>query len=401
MQKEDVITSQKTHDKPPDAGERAKEPRDAAPEERTEGPRRADLTRLTRPLGTPFGALIIAGVGLLVLGILYTLYFARPVLLPVVLAVLLAYLLKPVVRTLHRTGLPTAIGAALVLLGFVLVTGYGTFRLAGPAAEWIGNAPDNLRTAEQKLRGLKKPVEAVSRATEEIEKITDMDEGEEAPEVQVAETPLSKTVLGQTRVFFAGAVITLFLLYFLLAAGDLLLRQLVRSLPRFHQKRTAVIISRRTERELSRYLFTMGLINIGLGCAIGLGMYLLGMPNPILWGVMAAFLNFIPYLGPLVGVAIVSLVAVVSFDTTSHILAAPLVYFGLNAIEGSLITPIIMGQRLKLNPIFILLSLTFWGWLWGIPGALLAVPLLATFKIVCDNIDILTPVGEFLGANGR
>jgi predicted PurR-regulated permease PerM len=394
-----VITSQKKADRPPDTVQRAEEPRAATEGERARGRQEPDLTRLTRPLGTPFGALIIAGVGLLVLGILYTLYFARPVLLPVVLAVLLAYLLRPAVRTLSRTGLPTPIAAGFVLAMLVLVTGYGTSRLAGPAADWISNAPGNLRTAERKLRGLKKPVEAVNRATEEIEKITDVDNGREPPEVQVAETPLAKTVLGQTRVFFAGAVITLFLLYFLLAAGDLLLRQLVRVLPRFHQRRTAVIISRRTERDLSTFLFTMGMINIGLGCAIGLGMHLLGMPNPILWGVMAAFLNFIPYLGPLVGVAIVSLVAVVSFDSTAHILAAPLVYFGLNAIEGSLVTPFIMGHRLKLNPIFILLSLTFWGWLWGIPGALLAVPLLATFKIICNNIELLAPVGEFLGAN--
>jgi predicted PurR-regulated permease PerM len=138
-------------------------------------------------------------------------------------------------------------------------------------------------------------------------------------------------------------------------------------------------------------------VNVGFGIAVGSGLWLVGMPNPILWGILAGVLNYVPYLGGLVGYIIVGFVALTVFDTTGRALMAPGVYFLLNIIEGNIITPAILGRELTLNPVMIFAWLIFWGWIWGIPGALLAIPLLTMTKIIADNIEILTPLGSFLG----
>ena len=187
------------------------------------------------------------------------------------------------------------------------------------------------------------------------------------------------------------------LLYFLLASGDLFLRKLVRVLPRLSDKKRAIEIARQTEGHISTYLSTVTLINIALGLIVGVAMHLVGMPNAILWGVMAGLLNFIPYLGALATAGILAIVSVLTFDSLGRALVAPLLYLAINTVEGYLVTPMLLGRRLTLNPVVIFLGIILWGWLWGIPGALLAVPILATFKIFCDQIEPLAPIGEFLG----
>ncbi|MBA3968203.1 MAG: AI-2E family transporter [Nitrospirales bacterium] len=130
---------------------------------------------------------------------------------------------------------------------------------------------------------------------------------------------------------------------------------------------------------------------------VGIAMYLLGMPNPILWGAMAALLTFIPYLGHMFGIIVVMLVAALTFDEVSHVFLVGGVYGGLAFAEGWFATPMILGQRLEINPVVLLIGLMLWGWIWGIGGVLLAVPLLVAFKIFCDHVDPLSSVGDFLG----
>ncbi|MDP9292351.1 MAG: AI-2E family transporter, partial [Verrucomicrobiota bacterium] len=130
--------------------------------------------------------------------------------------------------------------------------------------------------------------------------------------------------------------------------------------------------------------------------AVGTAVYFLGLPNPILWGTMAAALNFVPYLGALTGIIAMTLGAVLSFDSLAWALVFPATYLAIATLEGNFITPFILGKSLTINPIMIFIGLMFWGWMWGIAGALLAVPILATFKIFCDHIEPLAPVGEFL-----
>jgi predicted PurR-regulated permease PerM len=177
--------------------------------------------------------------------------------------------------------------------------------------------------------------------------------------------------------------------------------KLVKILPTLDDKKRAVEIYRQIEVDVSTYLSVVTLINIGFGCVIGVSMYLLGMPNPLLWGVMAAVLAYIPYLGALVGIVTVTIVAILTFDDIYRIIMVPIVYFILDNIQGNLIMPMVLGGRLALNPVVIFIWLIFCGWIWGITGALLAVPLLAIIRIISDKVEQLAPIGEFLGSESK
>lgn len=339
----------------------------------------------------------VATGGLFVLAFLVALDAASVFLIPIILAHLLDRLLSPLVRAGEQMGVPDPVGAAIVLVLFLGMLGAGGYYLSGPAMEWMESAPRKLRIAQYKLQGVTEPVEKIKEAAKEVEKATGGDtEGQQEVQVQESES-LQSMLVSRTTTFVSGLLITIFLLYFLLASGDLLVRKVVRVLPVLHQKKNAVRIIGSIERELSRYLGMIFLINVGLGVAVGAAMYLIGMPNPMLWGALAGILNFIPYLGPAVNITVVGLVAFVSFQGVGYAILAPLSYLVLNGLEASLVTPAVIGWRLQLNPVVIFIALTFWAWIWGIIGALLAIPLLASIKITCDRIEVLQPVGELLG----
>ena len=362
---------------------------------------RPDLTRFLDLFSGPVDVRSLTLTGIFILLVMYTLYFTRSFLLPVVLAFLLTFLLAPVVRGLHRIRVPEAIGAALVILAVLSGVVYGVYSLSAPAGDWIERAPDGLRRVERRVRDLQRPVSEVREAAEQVQEQVEEMAGQgrqgRRTEVQVEGRTLTGVVFTQTQAFLAGAVVTIILLYFLLASGDLFLRKLVRVLPRLSDKKAAIEIARDMEEHISTYLVTMTLINIGLGIAVGTAMRLADMPNPVLWGVTAAVMNFVPYLGPLVTLGMITLVSLLTFEDLGRAAVAPGLYLGLNALEGYLVTPMLLGRRLLLNPVVIFLGIIFWGWLWGIPGALLAVPILVTFKIFCDHIGPLAPIGEFLG----
>jgi predicted PurR-regulated permease PerM len=319
--------------------------------------------------------------------------------MPIVLALLLSFLLAPAVQGLTQLRLPEPLGAAVVLLAILGVAGLGTYGLWEPATQWIQQLPKSVRQIEAKMRPVKQSVEELSETTKKVEEITQVGSGT-APttvEVNVQRPSLTGTVINQTLSLLATVGAVTILLYFLLASGDLFLLKLVRVLPRLEDKKIAVAIVREVRHDISRYLSTITLINAGLGLAVGITMSWLGMPNPVLWGVMTGCFNFIPYLGAVSSAIILTLVALLTFDGLDRALLVPSMFMGLTTLEGFFVTPMIVGQRLTLNPVAIFIWLTFWGWLWGVPGMLLAVPLLATLKIVCDHIRPLNPVGEFLG----
>jgi predicted PurR-regulated permease PerM len=349
-----------------------------------------------RHTGVPFHIRSIALVGIFILAVLYTIYLARAVLLPIILALLLTFLLRPLIRLLKKIKIPEVAGSSIIILVLIGMVGYGTEQLAPPADDWINRAPETLHSVEKKMRSLTSPVQKVTKTAEELQQMTASGDKEKS-KVEIKEKPklLDKLFEGVQGFFAIGAVMGI-LLFFLLASGDIFVEKISVMFPRKQDKKEIVSIVADIERSMSKYLLTVTVINITEGIVVGAVMYMLGMPNPVLWGVMATFLIFIPYLGPLTGIAVVGIVSLLTFDNVGKALLAPGLYFIVEALQGQIITPIVLGRKFELNPVIIFIWLIFWGWAWGIPGALIAVPLLTLFKILCDHVEALGPVGKFL-----
>ncbi|HST31109.1 MAG TPA: AI-2E family transporter [Chthoniobacterales bacterium] len=344
----------------------------------------------------PFDVRSLALTGLFVLAIFYTMYFMRSILLPLVLALLLSYLIRPLVRAFARIHIPPSVSAAIILLSLVTWVGYGLSFLATPAADWLAKAPYSLHQLQSKLVPLQRPLQNVSKARGEIEKLTTPAGADAKPEVEVKTHPIADILYWRTPEFIGSTALLIILLYFLLAYDGVFLAKLIKLLPTLADKKRAVSIATEIEANVSRYLLTVTLINIGLGIAVGTAAGIFGLPNPSMWGAMVAILNFVPYLGALTGIICMTLGALLSFDSVGYALLFPAIYLTFAALEGNFITPWVMGRSLTLNPVIVLLSLTFWGWMWGIVGIILAVPILAAFKIFCAHIKPIEPIAEFL-----
>lgn len=341
----------------------------------------------------------VALVGILVLSACVAIYFAQSLLFPIVGAVLLNLVLSPLVRVMHRRGVPRAAGAGLVLLGLIAVIGAGGYALSGPVRSWVGRAPEMAQAAEKQVRGLRGPMQRVAAA---LERVGDLGSDEADDRLEVTVDPgmggLLQRLIGVISPVLIGFASALILAFFLLAAGDSFLRTLVGVMPRERDKRRARTIVSEIQHEISRYLVTITLINSGLGLAVGTALHVVGLPDAVLWGALAGVLNFIPYVGALIGISIVAGVSLLTFEDGGQVLMAPLAYFTLTSIEAWLVTPALVGRRLQLNSVAVFLSLMFWGFMWGAGGLFVAVPLLTATKIALDRIDSMAPYASFLGA---
>lgn len=332
---------------------------------------------------------------LTVLAVLYTVHFARDFLMPITFAVLFSFLLSPAVRLLERVRLPRPAGAALIVLTLLGALTFGVLALSGPAQDWLTKAPKTFSSASARLRTLGRPVQQMSKT---VEQATETGPTPPKQTVVVSTQPsLMSRVFGGTETLLTFLLEVVILLYFLLAAGDLFLQKLLKVLPSRKDKRTAVTIAREAETSISTYLVTIAFINACEGLAVAGVMWLVGMPNAILWGVLATALEFIPYIGAAVMVLVLTLAGLTTFPGIGHALMAPGGFLLITVIQANVLSPLWLGKRLTLNPLAIFVGLALWVFLWGIPGAFIAVPLLATFKIFCDHIEALAPVGEFLG----
>ena len=339
-------------------------------------------------------------IGILILGAIFATYFARDFLIPVTIAFLIAITFRPVIRWLSRRGLPagvTASGLALALLLGGLTAGY---LISGPVSGWIADAPEIQRTFTEKIRGIRASFEHAVRITETIQDAATPSTNEGVQEVVVKESGLPMLLwlaagypVGYA-IMFTGAVI---LSLFLMASGDLLYEKLVRVMPTLADKKYALRIVYDVEREVSAYLLTLSAINAGVGVAVGVSFYFLGMPTAYLWAFLAFVLNFIPYAGPLAGAVLSGLVGIVVFDTLGYALLAPAIYTAIVTIENQFVSPHVLSRRLQLNSVAMLLALAFWAWIWGIPGIAVAVPLLVTLRVFSSHLDSLKEIGEFLG----
>lgn len=337
----------------------------------------------------------IIGIFLMMAG--GALYFAQDLLIPLCLAFLLSVLLSPIVRGLFRLGIPEGVSAAVIVIALVAIIAVGAWSLSGPIAQWIEDAPRIGAAIQQKLAVVQGWFGFVEQVSDQVEQAAGgSDPG--VMRVVLKEPGLLRSAATGVPEVLTKIGLTLFLLLFLLGSGDLFREKLVKILPTLSDKKRAVHIARDIEREVSRYLLTITGINIATGFLVGLGLFFIGMPNPLLWGVLATFLTYIPYLGAAIGITLVGAVAIVSFDTFAHALLAPAVYLAVATLEGQVLTPMIVGRRLEMNAVAILVAVAVWAWLWGVVGALIAVPVLVVIKVISFHVESMESVGRFLGA---
>ena len=332
--------------------------------------------------------------GLFALALLAAVYVAAEIVLPLVLAVVLKLLLQPAMRLLERWHVPRILAALLLILAvFGTIVGLGA-AIAGPASTWAAKLPEGIPRLQERLSFLEAPINTLQRFLQQVE---DYGQPAGAPAaVSAGSSRLMTQLFTGTRDFASGFFTTILFLLFLLVSGDTFLRRLVEILPSFSNKRQAVDIFQQVESDISAYLVTITLMNAAVGVATAMVMWLTGIGDPILWGAVAFLLNFLPILGPVIGVVIFVLVGLLTIDTLWQAFLPAALYLGIHLAEGETITPLLLARRFTLNPVLVIISLVFWFWMWGVPGAILSVPMLAITKIICDRVRPLAAFGHFL-----
>jgi len=238
-------------------------------------------------------------------------------------------------------------------------------------------------------------MQQVSQTAEQVERATKVAPSS-TPEVKVKGPGLAERLFGTTESIIAGAIEVVVLLYFLLASGERLLQKIARLLPHRRNREDAVAIAREAETSISRYLLTQSAINLGEGIVVAIAMALIGVPNPLIWGACTALVEYVPYVGATVLAGVLTLVGFTTFSSPAQIALVPGVFLAIVGVVANFVTPHVLGRHLLLSPLAVFVGLVFWSWIWGVPGTFLAVPLLATFRIVCDRVDSLKPVGALL-----
>lgn len=329
---------------------------------------------------------------LVVIVSLYTCFLARELIVPILLAAFLALCGNPIVARLQRLWIPRWISALAVVLGGLAATVFALSLMLAPAADWLREAPRELRQHLPALRELAKPLEEANKATASLEKLAEVGPAAPvAPPVRVVEPPRRNlvTMMSAAPRTLASVLAVLILSFFFMVYGEDLLRRFVTVVPGWRQKRITVDILRSIQNDISRYMLTISLINLGVGIATALALYGIGLEplDALLWGSVAGLLNFAPYVGPLVAAIAFALVGLVEFSSLGQALLVPGVFLVLHLIEGQFVTPLILGQRMAISPVILLVWLFLWGWMWGIAGLLLAVPMLVCFKIYCSRVE--------------
>ncbi len=334
--------------------------------------------------------------GILIVLLFGVVYFARDMLLPIVIAILISLTLSPIVRTLWRIGVPRAVSAVVLILGASTVLFAGAYMISGPLSAAFSDAPQLADQMRFKLSGLLNSLEQVQNASSQVEELADGADDPGSTEVEIKQPGLVEFAAGSIANFLSLLAVGLVLSIFILASGDLFYAKLVETAPTLSDKRKAVETMRQIERSISHYFLTITAINAGLGVAVAIVMSILGMPLPLLWGVLAFMLNFLPFVGGMAGVVAAAAVGILTYDTLLAGLLPAGLYLILTSVEGQFITPTILGRRLELNTVSVLLTVIIWSWLWSIPGALMAVPFLVFLKVVSENIPAWSSFGNFL-----
>ncbi|HTL58712.1 MAG TPA: AI-2E family transporter, partial [Candidatus Limnocylindrales bacterium] len=299
-------------------------------------------------------------------------------------------------RSLSQCHIPPALSAAVVLLLLVVATTIGFIQIGRPAVTWMNEAPQHMIELRHRAQKLFPRLARFSQAAAAVNDLGATEEEQKKPPLVELKTSRVPSFINWTGTFLAGLGESVVLLYLLLASGDLFLQKLVHVMPTFSDKKRAVDISHEIQQQISNYLFSVSVINIGVGLIVGGGLYWLGVPNAAMWGMLIALFNFVPYFGPAAGISLLAMVGLLTFDTVWKGLLPPAWYLLLHLLEANFITPVLLGRRFTLNPVVIFVSLIFWTWLWGVPGALLSVPILVSIKVICERVPSMSHVSELL-----
>jgi predicted PurR-regulated permease PerM len=336
--------------------------------------------------------------GVLWIGVLATLavlYYASAVLVPIAMALLLAVAFSGVIEWLEKWRIPPAGGGIIVVLLLVSISLACVYGLAKPLQQWVSRAPRGIHRVEKHLGWLEQSLAEVRELQSTARGLLGQSGGGKNASSGI-ELNLTQKLFGWSTTLIYGLSVTIALLYFLLATGRNLLAGIVRMLPNIDEKERAVNLAFGLQGLVSRYLFTITVINAGLGILVTLALWALGMPDPILWGAMVGIFNYIPYIGAVASATVVSVVAVISLATFAKAVTAMVVVVVLTTVEGQYVTPQILGRRMQLNPVMIFVALIIGAWMWGIVGAFISVPVLACATLVCEGIEPLEPVAGVL-----
>lgn len=329
-------------------------------------------------------------VVLAVLAVGYTLWITQEVVLPVLLAMFFALVGNPIIRVLQRLRIPRFLGALAVLCGGIALTVLLAQQLVQPAGEWIREAPRELRSLAPKVQKLIKPVQEANKAAENIARAAGGENTARPAQVVKTEVNDPYRSLTATPMLVASILAVVLLTFFFMVFGQDLQRKAIALLPDRQKKKLTVEILQAIETEVSRYVLTISIINAVVGLVFAAALHLLlGVPidEALLWGTMAALLNFAPYVGPLIGIVAMLLMGFASYDAPLQALAPAAIHLGLHTLEGQIVTPIVLGRTMAISPLVLIIGLMVFGSLWGIVGLLLAVPLLVCVKIVLARVE--------------
>ena len=333
-------------------------------------------------------------IGLFVLTAVGALSFAQAFFIPVVFALLLALIFSPIRRAFGRVGIGPVLSAVIIMILFCAVSAVLLFLISSSLATIISDEPQLMNKVQERVSELTGVLEPMRQAGEQLEQ---MQSSPEAPEQVIVREQGIFSLWAETTPYVAGQVgFAIVLATFLIASGDMFYEKLVEVMPNATAKHKALTIARDMEHQLSTYFLTITGINATLGVIIGLAMWLLGMPDPVFFGVAAFALNYIPYIGSIIGIVFAFMMGVVTYDNIWVSLAPPLAYWIINSAEGQFITPVAVGRRLRLNAVAVFLSVAFWAWLWSFAGMFLSTPMLIALKAFSERTPELSWLNTFL-----
>jgi len=362
-------------------------------EDRIPAETRGALAKLVSARPTPK----VTSLRLLLVGAIGTLlYFAHVAFVPVALALLLALVLSGPVEVLHGWRVPRSVSAALLMAGILGTLVALVNFLSLPAQQWFAAAPHTLRVIEKKIRPLEQIISRVDELRNSAGNIGNSAHSAPQPAVAAPEESAPALLLDATRGAVLSSVTVIILTLFLLAGGPPMLARMTSAFASDLTSTHIINVIEKVRNEVGRFYVTTALINVGLGIATAVAMMLLGMPNPLLWGTMAAILNFIPYAGSTATLVILTVVAIVSFNDLGHVLAVSGSYLAVATLEGQFVQPLLVGRRLQLNPMLVFLALWFGGLFWGVAGIILATPTLVALKVIAKSARGGRPVLNFL-----